>query len=108
MSIPTLSPSHKGAFPGQKVDAPSPPHRVRSGHISSPTKRGEPTPQMLAKSGWMLTAARIEIGAAERATGSERAYTLATAGADMGSVGCHINKQTTCTCAPAHIHLNGV
>ncbi len=63
---------------------------------------------MLAESGWTLTAARIEIGAAERATGGERAYALATAGADMGPIGCHVNKLTTRTCAPAHIQLNGV
>jgi hypothetical protein len=47
---------------------------------------------MLAKSRWTLTAARIEIGAAERATGGERAYALAAAGADMRPIRCHINK----------------
>jgi hypothetical protein len=58
--------------------------------VSSPTERGEPTLQNLAEGGRTLTAARIEIGATERAPGGERAYALTATGADMRATGCHI------------------
>jgi len=52
-------------------------------------QRHEPPPQTLAKAGWFLSPPRIEIGAAERAAGGERAYALAAAGANMRADGTH-------------------
>jgi hypothetical protein len=61
----------------QRTPAPSPGHRH------------EPTPQTLAKAGWSLSPPRIEIGAAERAAGGERAHALPAAGANMRADGTH-------------------
>lgn len=58
-----------------------------------PAERGEPTPQTLAKRGPALAAARIEIGAAERAAGGERAHAFTAIGADMGAIECHTNSK---------------
>src|ERR1700676_4979919 len=68
-------------------------HEPQRGGSSSPTDRAEPTPQTLAKSGWALTATRIEIGPAERAAGCERAHALAAAGADVWAAWRHIDSK---------------
>jgi hypothetical protein len=55
--------------------------------IAPPAAEREAEP--LAEAGRPLGAPQVEIGAAERAPGSEGAYALTTTRANMGSVGFH-------------------
>jgi hypothetical protein len=76
--------------------------------LTPPAERVEATPQTVAESGWALAAARIEIGAAERAARGERTHALTAGAANMGSVGHHIEQRTTYGCAAAYRWLNDI
>jgi hypothetical protein len=72
----------------------------------TPAERVEASPQTVAEGGQALTAARIEIGAAERAARGERTHALTAVGTNMGSFGHHIRHRITCGCAAGYARLN--